>query len=225
MINDRVVTGMSHCDVVEVIKVSGSAIKLMVVNFDGAKRIAGGVASCNGSLEGCDGGCDGVGCEGGDIFVDRGLASHYAVGNQIFQQQLQQQQLQQQQLQQLQQQQSTLKSPMMLMTSHSPSPAFQTYPQQQQQIQHHIQQQQEIQQHLQQQQIEQLQQDVEVMEVGLVRGHKGYGFSIRGGRDFNNSPMLVCKMVDGGVAKTDGRLQVRGMSVGWRDMLSNGCWL
>jgi atrophin-1 interacting protein 3 (BAI1-associated protein 1) len=44
--------------------------------------------------------------------------------------------------------------------------------------------------------------------VELVRGMRGFGFSIRGGREFGDMPLMVLKIADGGAAHGDGRLRV-----------------
>jgi len=44
--------------------------------------------------------------------------------------------------------------------------------------------------------------------IELQRGARGFGFSIRGGREFNNMQLFILKIADGGPAHTDGRLQV-----------------
>jgi hypothetical protein len=46
------------------------------------------------------------------------------------------------------------------------------------------------------------------MRVDLPRGARGFGFSIRGGREFNNMPLFVLKVAPGGTADVDGRLKV-----------------
>ena len=42
----------------------------------------------------------------------------------------------------------------------------------------------------------------------LARGHRGFGFSIRGGQEFNNMPLFVLRIAEGGAADLDGRLRV-----------------
>jgi len=44
--------------------------------------------------------------------------------------------------------------------------------------------------------------------IELQRGARGFGFSIRGGREFNSMPLFILKIADGGSAYTDGRLRV-----------------
>ncbi|KAL8558192.1 hypothetical protein ACOMHN_036281 [Nucella lapillus] len=48
----------------------------------------------------------------------------------------------------------------------------------------------------------------ELYTVELHRGSRGFGFSIRGGREFNNMPLFVLRIADGGAADLDGRLRV-----------------
>ncbi|XP_070193690.1 membrane-associated guanylate kinase, WW and PDZ domain-containing protein 1-like isoform X2 [Littorina saxatilis] len=48
----------------------------------------------------------------------------------------------------------------------------------------------------------------ELYTVELHRGSRGFGFSIRGGREFNNMPLFVLRIADGGAADLDGRLKV-----------------
>lgn len=45
-------------------------------------------------------------------------------------------------------------------------------------------------------------------DVTLIRASKGFGFSIRGGQDFNKMPLYVLRIADDGPAKQDGRLKV-----------------
>jgi len=51
--------------------------------------------------------------------------------------------------------------------------------------------------------------DERLYNIELQRGARGFGFSIRGGREFNNMPLFILKIADGGSAHTDGRLRVR----------------
>lgn len=44
--------------------------------------------------------------------------------------------------------------------------------------------------------------------VELSRGTRGFGFSIRGGREFQNMALYVLQIADNGPAALDGRLQV-----------------
>ena len=50
--------------------------------------------------------------------------------------------------------------------------------------------------------------DERLYNIELQRGARGFGFSIRGGREFNNMPLFILKIADGGSAHTDGRLRV-----------------
>ena len=43
--------------------------------------------------------------------------------------------------------------------------------------------------------------------VELHRGSRGFGFSIRGGREFNNMPLFVLKVAPGGAAALDQRMK------------------
>lgn len=45
--------------------------------------------------------------------------------------------------------------------------------------------------------------------VELTRGTRGFGFSIRGGREFQNMPLFVLQIADNGPAAVDNRLRVR----------------
>ena len=44
--------------------------------------------------------------------------------------------------------------------------------------------------------------------VDLSRGTRGFGFSIRGGREFHNMPLFVLRIAENGSAAQDGRLRV-----------------
>jgi len=44
--------------------------------------------------------------------------------------------------------------------------------------------------------------------VELARGSRGFGFSIRGGKEFNDMPLFILRIAEGGAAHHDGRLQV-----------------
>ncbi|RTG90829.1 uncharacterized protein DC041_0012762 [Schistosoma bovis] len=44
--------------------------------------------------------------------------------------------------------------------------------------------------------------------VTLFRGSRGFGFSIRGGQEFNRMPLVVLRIADGGAAQIDGHLKV-----------------
>ncbi|XP_069101307.1 membrane-associated guanylate kinase, WW and PDZ domain-containing protein 1-like isoform X7 [Argopecten irradians] len=50
--------------------------------------------------------------------------------------------------------------------------------------------------------------DEELYTVELPRGSRGFGFSIRGGREFNSMPLFVLRIAEGGSADLDGRLRV-----------------
>lgn len=43
----------------------------------------------------------------------------------------------------------------------------------------------------------------------LTRGTRGFGFSIRGGREFQNMPLFVLQIAENGPAAIDNRLRVR----------------
>ena len=43
----------------------------------------------------------------------------------------------------------------------------------------------------------------------LQRGSRGFGFSIRGGTEFNSMPLFVLRIAEGGSADLDHRLRVR----------------
>ncbi|VDN08054.1 unnamed protein product [Thelazia callipaeda] len=47
-----------------------------------------------------------------------------------------------------------------------------------------------------------------LVRIELARGPKGFGFSIRGGREFDSMPLFVLKMADDGPAALDGRLRI-----------------
>lgn len=48
----------------------------------------------------------------------------------------------------------------------------------------------------------------EYYEVELQRGTRGFGFSIRGGREFHNMPLFVLRIAENGPAAEDGKLKV-----------------
>ena len=52
--------------------------------------------------------------------------------------------------------------------------------------------------------------DERLYSVELHRGSRGFGFSIRGGKEFNNMPLFVLRVADGGAADVDRRLRVGG---------------
>lgn len=45
--------------------------------------------------------------------------------------------------------------------------------------------------------------------VELSRGPQGFGFSIRGGREFQNMSLFVLQIAENGPAAMDGRLKVK----------------
>lgn len=45
--------------------------------------------------------------------------------------------------------------------------------------------------------------------VELQRGTRGFGFSIRGGKEFQNMPLFVLRIAENGPAHQDGKLMVR----------------
>lgn len=53
-----------------------------------------------------------------------------------------------------------------------------------------------------------LPEDDKYYQVELHRGARGFGFSIRGGKEFNNMPLFVLKVAPNGAADLDGRLRV-----------------
>ena len=48
----------------------------------------------------------------------------------------------------------------------------------------------------------------QVFSVHLTRGARGFGFSIRGGKEFQNMPLFVLRLAEDGPAAADGRMQV-----------------
>ncbi|CAL4060667.1 unnamed protein product, partial [Meganyctiphanes norvegica] len=50
--------------------------------------------------------------------------------------------------------------------------------------------------------------DGEYYSVELARGTRGFGFSIRGGREFHNMPLFVLRIAENGPAAEDGKLKV-----------------
>ncbi|KAF8566709.1 hypothetical protein P879_09764 [Paragonimus westermani] len=44
--------------------------------------------------------------------------------------------------------------------------------------------------------------------VTLTRDSRGFGFSIRGGQEFNQMPLVVLRIAEGGAAQMDGQLKV-----------------
>lgn len=51
--------------------------------------------------------------------------------------------------------------------------------------------------------------DGEYYGVELQRGTRGFGFSIRGGREFHNMPLFVLRIAENGPAAEDGKLKVK----------------
>jgi len=45
-------------------------------------------------------------------------------------------------------------------------------------------------------------------DIELHRGSRGFGFSIRGGKEFDGMPLFVLNIAKGGPADMDGRLMV-----------------
>jgi len=58
--------------------------------------------------------------------------------------------------------------------------------------------------------------------VDLQRGSKGFGFSIRGGQEFANMPLLVLRIAEGGPAHMDGRLKVGDQLVEINGVMTEG---
>jgi len=56
--------------------------------------------------------------------------------------------------------------------------------------------------------VEEEQQQDQYFALELQRGQRGFGFSIRGGREFHSMPLFVLRMAVDGPAAMDGRLQV-----------------
>ena len=50
--------------------------------------------------------------------------------------------------------------------------------------------------------------DDQYYAVELQRGLRGFGFSIRGGREFHSMPLFVLRIAADGAAAADGRLRV-----------------
>ena len=53
-----------------------------------------------------------------------------------------------------------------------------------------------------------LEMDDQYYAVELGRGARGFGFSIRGGREFSSMPLFVLRIAIDGPAAADGRLRV-----------------
>lgn len=51
-------------------------------------------------------------------------------------------------------------------------------------------------------------QEQTLINVELNRGPKGFGFSIRGGQEFDSMPLFVLRIAEDGPAALDGRLKV-----------------
>ena len=51
--------------------------------------------------------------------------------------------------------------------------------------------------------------DGELHAIQFQRGYRGFGFSIRGGREFDNMALYVLRIAENGPAALDGRLRVR----------------
>jgi hypothetical protein len=58
------------------------------------------------------------------------------------------------------------------------------------------------------QELNMLEMDDQYYAVELRRGGRGFGFSIRGGREFHNMPLFVLRIAVDGPAAADGRLRV-----------------
>lgn len=56
--------------------------------------------------------------------------------------------------------------------------------------------------------------------VTLRRGPQGFGFSIRGGMDFERIPLFVFRIAQGGPAQLDGQMQVRCPCIALRQYTS-----
>lgn len=48
--------------------------------------------------------------------------------------------------------------------------------------------------------------------IEISRGNRGFGFSIRGGREFHNMALFVLQIAENGPAALDGRLNVSSIS-------------
>lgn len=60
-----------------------------------------------------------------------------------------------------------------------------------------------------------------ISSVELLRGSRGFGFSIRGGREFNNMPLYVLRIAEDGAASqalSDQRLLVSYVLLFWNVM-------
>ena len=59
--------------------------------------------------------------------------------------------------------------------------------------------------------------DEEIHHIDIQRDGQGFGFSIRGGAEYN-APLCVLRMAEGGAAERDSRLKVGGAlesPIGW----------
>ena len=72
--------------------------------------------------------------------------------------------------------------------------------------------------------------DGELLAIQFQRGYRGFGFSIRGGREFDNMALFVLRIAENGPAALDGRLRVRRLSTSGIRMISGvfclacECW-
>lgn len=64
--------------------------------------------------------------------------------------------------------------------------------------------------------------DGEFHAIELSRGYRGFGFSIRGGREFHNMPLFVLRIAEGGAAAVDGRLRIGDQIVEINSMSTSG---
>ena len=63
--------------------------------------------------------------------------------------------------------------------------------------------------------------DEEIHHIDIQRSGGGFGFSIRGGAEYN-SQLCVLRIADGGAAERDERLKVRSEGEGGRDRAGGG---
>ena len=54
---------------------------------------------------------------------------------------------------------------------------------------------------------------LEYYSVVLQRGTRGFGFSIRGGREFQNMPLFVLRIAEGGPADHETKLKVSNVAI------------
>jgi hypothetical protein len=59
--------------------------------------------------------------------------------------------------------------------------------------------------------------------VELSRGNRGFGFSIRGGKEFQNMPLFVLRLAEDGPAAGDGRMQVCNANSQNKNVASYSC--